>query len=548
MSLNTPEPDREWWRSAVIYQVYPRSFADGNGDGIGDLAGATPRLAELAELGVDAVWFSPFYRSPQLDAGYDVSDYCDIDPVFGTLDDFDRMLGRAHELGLRVIIDLVPNHSSWEHPWFRAALAAAPGSPERARYIFRDGLGEAGDVPPNNWQSLFGGPAWTRVTEADGTPGQWYLHLFDTSQPDWDWTNPEVVEFFHGVLRFWFDRGADGFRVDVAHALFKQAGLPDMTPVPKGETLESRPQPFFGQPGVHEIYRGWRRIADRFEPARVFVGEAWVQPASELAKWVRPDEFHQTFNFPYLMTAFDAEPLRKVIDDSIAAFGAVGAPSTWVLGNHDVVRPATRFAYDPPLDPPGPTPETEAPDAELGLRRARAASAFMLGLPGSAYIYQGEELGLPEVLDLPAAARQDPTFARTGGELLGRDGCRVPLPWERMAPNFGFGDGAASWLPQPAEFAELARDQQRGIDGSTLTLFTKLLSRRREYDLGHGSLEWLPDPAPGVLAYRNGAVIVVANTSANAARLPAGELLLASVRVSGSELPAYATAWLLAAD
>lgn len=548
MNLNTSETPRDWWRSAVIYQVYPRSFADGNGDGVGDLPGATSRLAELAELGVDAVWFSPFYRSPQLDAGYDVADYCEIDPVFGTLDDFDRMLERAHELGLRVLIDLVPNHSSWEHPWFKAALAAAPGSPERARYLFRDGLGEHGELPPNNWQSLFGGPAWTRVTEADGTLGQWYLHLFDTSQPDWDWTNPEVVEFFHGVLRFWFDRGADGFRVDVAHALFKQAGLPDMLSVPPGQQMDDFPQPFFAQPGVHEVYREWRRIADRFEPARVFVGEAWVQPTSELAKWVRPDEFHQTFNFPYLKTAFEAGPLRAVIDESLAAFGAVGAPSTWVLSNHDVVRPVTRFAYDPPLDPPGPTSETEAPDAELGLRRARAASAFMLGLPGSAYIYQGEELGLPEVLDLPAGSRQDPTFTRTGGELLGRDGCRVPIPWERRAVNLGFGDGAASWLPQPPEFADLARDNQRGIAGSTLTLFTALLSRRREYDLGHGSLEWLPETAEGMLAYRNGPIVVVANTSRTAARLPAGEVLLSSVRITGSELPAYATAWLRATD
>jgi alpha-glucosidase len=217
----------DWWRTAVIYQVYPRSFADADGDGVGDLPGITHRLPALADLGVDAVWLSPFYRSPQDDGGYDVSDHRDVDPLFGTLADFDAMRVRAHELGLKVIIDLVPNHSSDEHVWFQAALASAPGSPERARYIFRDGRGERGELPPNNWESVFGGIAWTRVTEPDGTPGQWYLHLFDTKQPDFDWTNPEVREYFRGVLRFWLDRGVDGFRVDVIWHIGKDPEFKD---------------------------------------------------------------------------------------------------------------------------------------------------------------------------------------------------------------------------------------------------------------------------------------------------------------------------------
>ncbi len=414
-----PRSESDWWRTAVIYQVYPRSFADSNGDGVGDLPGITARLEALVELGVDAVWLSPFFTSPQKDAGYDVADYTDVDPLFGTLADFDALRDRAHALSLKVIIDLVPNHSSSAHPWFQAALKAAPGSTERARYLFRDGLGADGDVPPNNWQSVFGGPAWTRVVEADGTPGQWYLHLFDTSQPDFDWTNDEVKELFRSILRFWLERGVDGFRVDVAHGLAKKPGLPDWTPDPaKGMPDYQEDSPYWAQPGVHPIYRDWRKLLAEFGPDRILAGEAWVEPLSKLADWVRPDEMQQTFNFTFLETPWEATALRKVVDDSLTAFGGVGAPSTWVLSNHDVIRHATRLGLAPP--PPqgeglGPRSETH-PDDAVGLRRARAATAFMLALPGSAYLYQGEELGLPEVIDLPDSARQDPTFFRTGGE------------------------------------------------------------------------------------------------------------------------------------
>ncbi|WP_294181572.1 glycoside hydrolase family 13 protein [uncultured Schumannella sp.] len=540
----------EWWRTAVIYQVYPRSFADADGDGIGDLAGVTGRLGEIADLGVDAVWLSPFFTSPQNDAGYDVADYCDIDPIFGTLDDFDRMRDRAHELGLKVIVDLVPNHSSSEHPWFQAALEAGPGSPERARYLFREGRGPEGAEPPNNWKSVFGGDAWTRVTEADGTPGQWYLHIFDSSQPDFDWTNPEVHEFFRGVLRFWLDRGVDGFRVDVAHGMAKVAGLPDYTPPEDGGSMggDEADVPYWAQPGVHPIYRDWHELLAEYGPDRVLIGEAWVEPLTKLALWVRPDEMHQTFNFAYLETPWEAAKLRRVVDDSLAAFGAVGAPSTWVLSNHDMIRHASRLALTPPpAQGLGIGPRSSPkPDPVVGLRRARAATSFMLALPGSSYLYQGEELGLPEVIDLPDDSREDPTFARTKGATYGRDGCRVPIPWEADAPAYGFNQTGKSWLPQPDDWSEFARDRQRGVEGSTLELYRSALALRRAHRLAEHSLEWLPSAEDEVLRFRVGDVVIAANTGATPAELPSGEVLLASGELTAGTLPADTTVWVAA--
>ena len=563
----------EWWRTAAIYQIYPRSFADANGDGMGDLAGITSRLGDLQDLGIDAIWLSPFYPSPQRDAGYDVADYCDVDPRFGTLADFDAMLAEAHARGIRVIIDLVPNHSSDEHAWFRAALAAPAGSAERARYLFRDGRGPAGDEPPNNWESVFGGPAWTRVVEPDGTPGQWYLHLFDSSQPDFDWTNEEVREEFRRILRFWLDRGVDGFRVDVAHGMVKADGLPDYTPPAEGGSMggaggvpgsvppdeagvplepeisdEGDGAPYWGQDGVHEIYRDWRALLDEYPGERILAAEAWVDPLPRVAKWVRSDEMHQAFNFAYLETPWDAAALRRVIDASLDAFGAVGAPSTWVLSNHDVVRHATRLSVteaNPQGHGLGPR-SRGLPEFESGLRRARAATALMLALPGSSYLYQGEELGLPEVIHLPDDARQDPTWFRSAGERYGRDGCRVPIPWEGTAPSYGFGPTDASWLPQPAQWASLARDAQRGIPGSTLSLYRDALRLRREHALGAGTLSWLPGFPDAVVALRNGPVVVVANTGTVPVELPGGEVLLASGPLDGRTLPHDTTAWLRA--
>jgi alpha-glucosidase len=545
----------EWWRSAAIYQIYPRSFADSNGDGLGDLPGITGRLSSLRTLGVDAVWLSPFFTSPQKDAGYDVADYCDVDPLFGTLDDFHELQLEARRLGLRVIIDLVPNHTSDQHAWFQEALASAPGSPERARYLFRDGKGENGEIAPNNWKSVFGGSAWTRITEADGTPGQWYLHLFDTSQPDLDWTNPWVREQFREILRFWLRRGVDGFRVDVAHGLVKAAGLPDFTapvhadvPGGAGSMNEAVDVPYWAQPGVHEIYRDWHNVLNEFPGDQMICAEAWVEPLSKLADWVRPDEMEQAFNFSYLETPWSADSIRAVIDDSLEAFGGVGAPSTWVLSNHDVIRHATRLGMNPP--PPqgdglGPNSPYQV-HAELGLARARAASLLMFALPGSAYLYQGEELGLPEVVDLPDSARQDPTFFRHNGTKYGRDGCRVPIPWESAAPAYGFSPSGKSWLPQPVEWGTLARDQQLDVEGSTLELYRSALALRTELGLGLGTLSWIEGYGADVIAFRTGDLTVVANLGTASVELPAGTVLVSSQPISGTSLPPDATAWISA--
>ncbi|MFI8592883.1 glycoside hydrolase family 13 protein [Microbacterium sp. NPDC078428] len=547
------EPGTEWWRTAVIYQIYPRSFADASGDGIGDLPGITSRLDDLRTLGVDAIWLSPFMTSPQRDAGYDVADYCDVDPLFGTLADFDDLLEAAHARGIRVIVDLVPNHSSDQHAWFQEALAAAPGSPERARYMFRDGKGANGELPPNNWESVFGGPAWTRIKEADGEPGQWYLHLFDSSQPDFDWSNEVVREDFRGVLRFWLDRGVDGFRVDVAHGLIKADGLPDYTPPAESDSMGGGETdvPYWGQEGVHEVYRDWHELLAGYAGDRALCAEAWLPTPDKTALWVRPDEMHQAFNFPYLQTGWDAAALRDVVTESLRAFPAVGAPSTWVLSNHDVVRHASRLA----LTAENPQGHGIGPDSagqpipDVGLARARAATTLMLALPGSAYLYQGEELGLPEVIDLPDSARQDPTWFRTNGERYGRDGCRVPIPWTADAPAYGFNDSGESWLPQPAEWARLARDRQVGVEGSTLELYRTLLATRREHGLGAGDLSWVEGYGDDVVAFRNGAVTVVANAGAEPVELPAGaRVLVASGPIDGATLPVDTAVWITSAS
>ncbi|HWG98366.1 MAG TPA: glycoside hydrolase family 13 protein [Pilimelia sp.] len=541
--------DARWWRDAVIYQVYPRSFADSDGDGLGDLPGVTSRLDHLVELGVDAVWVSPFYPSPQADAGYDVADYCAVDPLFGSLADADQLVHQAHARGLRVIFDLVPNHTSSAHEWFRAAVAAGPGSPERARYLFRDGRGPGGEVPPNDWQSVFGGPAWTRVTEPDGAAGQWYLHLFDSAQPDLNWDNPLVRAEFEKILRFWLDRGVDGFRVDVAHGLVKPTDFTGVRPVlaPTPGALSDSAPPIWDQDGVHEIYRSWRRLVDGYPGGRVLVAEAWVRSAERLAAYVRPDEMHQAFNFDYLEAPWTAAAQREVIDRSLRSCAAVGAPTTWVLSNHDVVRHASRLGL--PIGPErvrGIGPTDPQPDAALGLRRARAATLLMLALPGSAYLYQGEELGLPEHTTLPDEVRQDPSFRRTGGAERGRDGCRVPIPWAADAPSYGFGPGPASWLPQPPDWARYALDRQRGVPGSTYETYRAALRLRREHGLGAGALRWR-DLGPEVVAFDNGALLVLANLGGEPVPLPAGAT---PVHASGEltddgRVPVDTTVWAL---
>jgi alpha-glucosidase len=548
--------DVAWWRSAVIYQIYIRSFADGDGDGIGDLAGIRSRLPYLRDLGVDAIWITPCYPSPMADGGYDVSDYRDIAPLFGTLADADTLLAEAHDLGMRVVLDIVPNHSSDQHEWFRAALAAGPASPERARYIFRDGRGADGELPPNDWQSTFGGSAWQRVPD-----GQWYLHLFAPEQPDFDWENPEVVAEFEDVLRFWLDRGVDGFRIDVANALKKDQSFPDVGPedeevlVPHGGPTH----PFWDRDEVHEVYRGWRRIGDAYAGDRLFVAEAWVDSPERLARYTRPDELQTAFNFNFVRAPWEAYHLRRTIDECLASSATVGAPSTWVLSNHDITRHATRYAR---LDRTGGGvsegdrvgPDTPI-DPELGLRRARAAALLMLALPGSAYVYQGEELGLPDVVDLPEEALSDPIWERSGHTVRGRDGCRVPIPWTVAGPSFGFG-AHAPWLPQPAVFADHSVEAEQGVAGSTLELYRQALRCRRELAVTEAAapLDWLPSPE-GSLSFRrttvDGATVVcVVALTSDPVPLPAyDEVLVASTAPeSGGDgswrLPGDAAVWL----
>mgnify|MGYP000732900647 CR=1 FL=1 len=543
----------EWWRSGVIYQIYPRSFSDANGDGLGDLKGIEHRLAKLQELGVDAVWLSPFYRSPQRDAGYDVSDYCDVDPIFGTLEDFDSMLAEAHRLGLKVLIDLVPNHTSDQHVWFQRALAAAPGSAEREFYHFKNGKGENGELPPNNWLSLFGGPAWTRTTNPDGSAGQWYLQLFDSSQPDLNWANPAVQETFEDILRFWLDRGVDGFRVDQLHAMAKAEGLPDHPDVERagaGFIEGEASPPMWFQPEVHPIFRRWRKILDSYPGERAMCGEAYVLPLSFMAQWVRHDEFNQTFNFRFLDSEWNAQTIFNSVNESFDAFDSVGAPSTWVFSNHDVIRHASRMGgiVGRPTASDGVGPTDPQPDRELGLRRARAATLFMFGLPGAAYIYQGEELGLPEHTTLEPEFRQDPTFARTGGARVGRDGCRVSLPWQAgLGAANGFNTTGKSWLPQPAIYEQYSRDLQEPEPASTLNLYKHALELRRQLKLGEGSFKWLDEMvSDGVLGYRNGNVLVIHNFGSAPIKLPVGKVLASSLHGmhEGHDLVEDQTVWL----
>ncbi|WAL68182.1 glycoside hydrolase family 13 protein [Amycolatopsis cynarae] len=504
------QPGRgEWWRTAAIYQIYIRSFADGNGDGNGDLAGIRSRLGYLAGLGVDAVWITPFYPSPLADGGYDVADYRDVDPMFGDIGEFKALLGEAHARGLRVIIDLVPNHTSSRHQWFQEALAGEPGA--RERYLFRDGNG---DQPPNDWESVFGGPAWTRVAD-----GQWYLHLFDPAQPDLNWDNVEVRAEFEEILRFWLDLGVDGIRIDVAHGMVKAHGLPDTGRTRQIELLGQAELPYFDQDGVHEIYRAWRKILDSYPGERMAVAEAWAPNAERLAHYLRPDELHQAFNFHYVKAGWDAGQFRQVIDESLAAVAEVDAPATWVLSNHDIVRHVTRLG---------------------GVRRARAAALLTLALPGSAYLYQGEELSLPEVTDLPEEVLADPMWERSGHTERGRDGCRVPIPWSGKASPFGFST-SAPWLPQPESWSELTVEAQESEEDSTLSLYRKALRLRRSVT---GEFAWLEAPE-GVLGFRRGRDFVcTVNFTGEAVDLGLPHRpVLSSVPLDGGLLPPHSAVW-----
>jgi alpha-glucosidase len=536
---------RAWWRSAVIYQIYPRSFADGNGDGVGDLAGIRARLGYLAELGVDAVWFNPWYASPMADAGYDVADYRAIDPLFGTLPEAEALIRDAHDMGIRIIVDIVPNHCSDAHPWFKEALQAGPGSAVRELFWFRPGRGEHGELPPNNWRSIFGGPAWTRTKNPDGTAGEWYLHLFAPGQPDLNWENPKVREEFEDVLRFWFDRGADGVRIDSAALLVKDPTLADFDPADR-----AGPHPFADRDEVHEVYRSWRRIADSYPEPRVLIGEVWLPDEPDrFARYLRPDELHTAFNFDFLGCPWHASAVREVIDDGIALHAPVGAPATWVLSNHDVIRHVTRYGRADTRFNLEYRQFGAPSDLAVGTRRARAAVLLLLALPGSAYVYQGEELGLPEVEDIPDELRLDPMFHQTNGENLGRDGCRVPMPWSGEAPPFGFspaGTTVPPWLPQPAGWRVYTVARQRSDPDSMLALYRRALHLRRgERSLGDGTLRWLPSD-PDVLWFARGdGFACVVNLSGGAVVLPDHrEIILASAPVVGGVLAPDSAAWL----
>ncbi|WP_411913997.1 glycoside hydrolase family 13 protein [Acidipropionibacterium timonense] len=553
----TPTPDEPWWRSAVVYQIYPRSFADGNGDGVGDLRGIIDHLDHIVSLGVDAVWVSPWYPSPMVDGGYDVADYCDINPDFGTLTEAQEFLDAAHAQGLRVIIDLVPNHCSSAHPWFRAALAAGPGSPEREHFIFRDGRGEAGELPPNNWPSVFGGPAWTRVTEPDGRPGQWYLHFFDPGQPDWNWQDEEVRAEFDRVLRFWFDRGVDGFRVDVADALVKDMTLPDVPLDPftgRGTLDKAIDNPMWAQPGLADVQRRWRTIANSYRDTpqgeRMFVAEAYL-PHDKLVRFLEPDRFQTSFDFEFLQSAWTASSMRWAIDRSLEAHARVHATSTWVLGNHDVIRPASRYGkatsgidftssehYDDLATKAMPA------DLELGRRRARAALLLEMALPGGAYVYQGEELGLDEV-SIPDDLIQDPSWERSGHVERGRDGCRVPIPWSGEQAPYGWSTTSNTWLPMPGYWADRTVAAEEGDPDSFLSLYRRVLAvRRAEPALGSGSMTWDESDEQVLSFTREPGFRCVVNFGTTPVQLDPSRVIVSSLRLEGGLLPRDASAWL----
>ena len=547
--------ERPWWRDAVTYQIYIRSFADSNGDGIGDVEGIRSRLPYLKQLGIDAIWITPWYPSPQNDHGYDVSDYMDIEPQYGTLADAEKLIKATHDHGLKFIVDIVPNHTSDQHKWFQAALKAAPGSPERDRYIFRDGKGPNGDLPPNNWEAVFGGCAWERVIEADGKPGQWYLHLFAIEQPDLNWENPEVRSHLEDVLKFWLDRGVDGFRIDVAHGMVKYPGLPDIPEVnTTSEMLAPHERPFWDQEGVHEIYRSWRKILDSYPGERMAVAEAWVSPASRIARYVRADELQNSFNFEMLTTLWNADEIRTKIDNSMEALVEVGAPPSWVFNNHDVVRSVDRL--DLGLTNNGESTFTRQGDPAKfniarGTLRAKSATLMTLALPGGTYLYQGEELGLPEVRDLPEDRLTDPRWKMSGYKDRGRDGCRVPLPW-KTEPTGGFGFSTnelleldQAWLPMSPWMGNFSVESQDGVAGSTLTMYREALALRKlEEGLGDGPMTWIEAGKDVVAFSRPGNFACFINFGA-AIEIPNGaKVLISSGPLQGNLIPTDTAVWL----
>jgi alpha-glucosidase len=558
------QPDTDinlWWSNAVVYQLYPRSFADSNGDGIGDFEGIRSHLDHLRDLGVDAIWLSPCFPSPQADHGYDVADYFDIEPKYGTLDDFDRTLAEAKDRGIRIMLDIVPNHCSSDHEWFQAALKAAPGSPERARFWFKDGKGPNGDEPPNNWRAIFGGPAWTRVIEADGRPGQWYEHTFTPGQPDFNWYNQDVIDYFDRMLTFWFDRGVEGIRVDAVPVLGKDPDMPDMPDVPPGFTdgqaWALNPYGHF-HPSAHVVWKHWRKLIDDYEVAHpgrhlVTISESYGTP-EQTTSFLQGDEFHQNFAFELMLITWQAKPMRAAIAGSLDMLESVGGAPAWTLNNHDTQRIVTRLGRLNANDPAAWTGNNllyvDAPiDLELGRRRARAAITLTAALPGALYLYQGEEMGLAEYLDMPAEAREDPLFIRTKGEQIGRDGCRVPLPWTSDAnTSFGFSTVKVDpWLPQPPDWGEHSVEREAADPSSMLAWYRTLLAHRK---LLSGKLKWVEIDLPECLAFERDGVLVVANVGVDDVELPAelvagrSVILATQPETTPQHLPSDTCVWL----
>ena len=579
--IDTADPAL-WWKQAVVYQVYPRSFKDSRGSGLGSIAGVTEKIDYLAELGVDAIWLSPFYPSQLADGGYDVDDYRNVDPKLGTMDDFDELSRAAHERGIKVVVDIVPNHSSNLHEWFKAALAAAPGSPERDRYIFRNGKGPNGDQPPTDWIASFGGPAWTRVPD-----GQWYLHMFTKEQPDWNWKNPEVRADFLKTLRFWLDHGADGFRVDVAHGLAKDLDRDDLESYKICEHLlpSDGSHPLYDRDEVHDIYREWRKVFNEYNPPAFAVAEAWVNPDRQHL-YASTEELGQVFNFEFAKKDWIRDDMHLAIEEGLESAERSGSSATWVMSNHDVIRHASRYGLPqvPALSHHQLAKDwllrdgtTYEENRELGAKRARAAILMELALPGSTYIYQGEELGLPEVADIPWGELEDPTAFNSVREQIekGRDGCRVPLPWIAAdAPkldnpddefghdgSFGFSPAGAEHdphLPQPKWYKDYAVDVEDADPNSMLNLYRKALSLRHNLMPQDTELQWLDEDRPsdvrdgadgqhgGVIAYRrsNGWASVT-NFGEQPVELPQGEVILVSDALTADgRLPQDTTVWL----
>lgn len=536
--MRTNTNSNQWWRNAVVYQIYVRSFADGNGDGTGDIAGIRSRLPHLAGLGVDAIWVNPWYESPLNDGGYDVADYRSIDPRYGTVDEAELLIREAKELGIRVLVDLVPNHTSSEHVWFQEALAASPGSSARDRYHFVAGRGDDGESAPNDWTSVFGGPAWTRVPD-----GQWYLHLFDPTQPDLNWERSEVRSEFESILRFWLDRGAAGFRVDVAHSLVKAPGYPDLGRTHRGDgPAWVEDHPFWDREELHEIVRGWRSVLDEYDDT-MMVAEAWVR-SDRRHLYVRPDEYHQAFDFDFLRAPWNAEEFSSIIDTAIEQAELVGSANTWVLANHDVVRPATRYALPQDIEAEKwlLAGDRSLHDTEVGARRARSAGLVMLALPGAAYLYQGDELGLSEAYDLPTEVLDDPVWRNSGHRRKGRDGCRVPIPWTTEGPSFGFGT-TEPWLPQPESFGGLSVEAQQDDPSSTLNLFRRAISLRRDHLSSDDTVD--TTAAHGVLTIRRGSGLrCIVNMGDEPLDLPEGDVLLASAAIEERRLAPDEAVWL----